>query len=311
MDTRLIPSFGPCWLRKSASGFGHTLVTGMSHRTMYGLSADNPYIVLCDIPVTSVWPKPLADFLSQQGPKLGIKRVSILYSTNNFTGGMASALKKFLAEARAVEVVYDEGVPTETSSYTLLLNKIRASKPDAVVHFGYAPNDIAFLRNMQDGGIKFKALFTIYAGLERELLEKNVGAKALEYLFTFVTAVDARYEGNFGMNTEQFKAAWNKAYGHSNVEFGYNSIAGYNTGLVLEKTLATANSLDQLELRKAIFAQSGKLKTLDGAFELDPTGAQIGLLTPIGQLVPEGGHLKLLTVWPPEAATTKPIYPRP
>ena len=274
-------------------------------------TADNPYIVLCDIPVSSVWPKPLADFLSQQGPKLGIKRLAILYSTNNFTGGMASALKKFLAEARAVEIVYDEGVPTETSSYTLLLNKIRASKPDAVVHFGYAPNDIAFLRNMQDGGIKFKALFTIYSGLERELLEKNVGAKALEYLFTFVTAVDARYEGNFGMNTEQFKAAWNKAYANSNVEFGYNSIAGYNTGLVLEKALATASSLDQLELRKAIFAQSGKLKTLDGAFELDPTGAQIGLLTPIGQLVPEGGHLKLVTVSPPEAATAKPIYPRP
>ena len=55
----------------------------------------------------------------------------------------------------------------------------------------------------------------------------------------------------------------------SQVEFGFNSVAGYTTGLVLEKALATATSLDQLELRKAIFALSGNLKTLDGTFELD------------------------------------------
>ena len=49
-----------------------------------------------------------------------------------------------------------------------------------MIHFGYAPNDIAFLRNVQDVGVKFKMLFCIYAGLETELLEKNVGDKGLE-----------------------------------------------------------------------------------------------------------------------------------
>jgi hypothetical protein len=41
-----------------------------------------------------------------------------------------------------------------------------------VLHLGYAPNDIAFLRNVQDSGIKFKFLFSIYPGIETELLEK-------------------------------------------------------------------------------------------------------------------------------------------
>jgi len=98
----------------------------------------------------------------------------------------------------------------------------------------------------------------------------------------------------------------------AHVEFGFNSVAGYTTGLVLEKALAAAASLDQLELRKAVFSLSGNLKTLDGTFELDPTGAQIGEITPLGQLTAdEHDHLKLITVWPHEVANGKPIYPRP
>ncbi len=74
-----------------------------------------------------------------------------------------------------MEIVYDQGVPTETTNYTVIINNIRAKQPDAVIHLGYAPNDIAFLRNVGEVGAKFKWLFTIYSGLETELLEKNVG----------------------------------------------------------------------------------------------------------------------------------------
>ena len=138
-------------------------------------TADNPYIALIADPVSSIWPKPLADFLTQDGPPLGIKRVAVLYATNDFTGTQASAVRKFIKESNSgVEIVFDQGVPTETSNYTVLLNNIRASNPDAVIHIGYAPNDIAFLRNVQDSGIKFKLLFCVYPGIETELLEKNL-----------------------------------------------------------------------------------------------------------------------------------------
>src|SRR5271167_955584 len=105
---------------------------------------DNPYIALMADPVSSIWPKPLAEFLIHDGPALGIKRVAILYSTNDFTGTQANAVRKFIKESNSgVELVFDEGVPTETSNYTVLLNNIRASSPDAVLHLGYASNDIA------------------------------------------------------------------------------------------------------------------------------------------------------------------------
>lgn len=274
---------------------------------------DNPYIVLIADPVSSVWPKPLADFLTQDGPKLGIKRVAMLYATNDFTGTQAAAVRRFVKEANSsVELVLDEGVPTETSNYTVYINKIQAAKPDAVIELGYAPNDIAFLRNVQDSGAKFKMLFAIYPGLETELLEKNVGAQGLQHIFTYVPSSELEYQPDFGMTLSQFRAAWHKKYPDEKVEFGFNSVAGYTTGIVLEKALGEATSLDQLELRKAFFALSGKLKTIDGLFELDPTGAQIGALTPLGQLeLDSKGGIRFVSVYPHETATGTPVYPAP
>jgi branched-chain amino acid transport system substrate-binding protein len=275
-------------------------------------AADNPYIALMADPVSTIWPKPIADFITRDGVKLGIKRVALLYATNDFTGTQANAVRKFIKEADAgVEIVYDQGVPTETANYTVLINNIRAANPDAVIHLGYAPNDIAFLRNLADTGTKFKMLFCIYPGLETELLEKNVGAKGLNGIYTYVPSSEIAYKAEFGPSLEQYKAAWDKKYTDGKVEFGFNAIAGYTTALVIEKTLSVAESLDQLALRKAVFSLSGKLRTLDGLFELDATGAQIGEITPLGQLAARDGHLHFVTVFPNELANGQPIYPAP
>jgi branched-chain amino acid transport system substrate-binding protein len=276
-------------------------------------SKDNPYIALMADPVSTIWPKPIADFITRDGPALGIKKIAILYSTNEFTGTQANAFRKFVKDSGApIEIVYDQGVPTETTNYTVIINNINNTSPDAVIHLGYAPNDIAFLRNLQDVGLKFKMLFCIYPGIETELLEKNVGEKGLEHVFTYVPSSELDYPVEFGMNLKQYRAAWDKVNTDGKVEFGFNAVAGYTTGLVLEKTLSVATSLDQMELRNAVFSLSGKLKTLDGTFALDEMGGQIGELTPLGQLaLDDQGHLKFVSIYPYETATGKPVYPAP
>ncbi len=122
---------------------------------------DNPYIALMSVPVSTIWPKYIADFLNDVGAKQGIKTVAVLYATNDFTGTQASAVKGFIKQAGKLDIVYDQGVPTSTPNYTVLLNNIAATKPDAVLELGYVGNDIAFLRNLQDSGYKFRFVFTI------------------------------------------------------------------------------------------------------------------------------------------------------
>jgi len=76
-------------------------------------SKDNPYIALMADPVSTIWPKPVADFVTHDGPALGIKKVAILYSTNEFTGTQANAFRKFVKDSGApIEIVYDQGIPT-------------------------------------------------------------------------------------------------------------------------------------------------------------------------------------------------------
>jgi branched-chain amino acid transport system substrate-binding protein len=271
---------------------------------------DNPYIALMSDPASTVWPRYLAEFLTKVGPQLGIKRIAILYSTNDFTGTQANTVREAIkARGAPLEIVYDNGVPTGTSNYTVLINSINAANPDAVVQLGYPSNDIAFLRNLQDSGTSFKFLFCLYPGIETELLEKNVGPQGLRGVYSYVMSSAIEYKPNFGPTLPEYKRLW-EDNAPKNLEFGFNSVAGYNTGLVIEKALATTESLEQLAIRKAVFDLSGKLMTLDGNFELAPTGAQTGEITPLGQFdMDANGHLKFVIVYPPEVATGKAKYP--
>ncbi len=273
---------------------------------------DNPYIALMSIPASNVWPRYLGEFLTKAGPGLGIKKVALLYATNDFTGTQATTIRNMIkASGAPLEIVYDEGVPTSTTNYSVLINNISAAEPDAVIELGYPGNDTTFLRNLQDSGEKFKFLFCLYPGIEPELLEKNVGAQALENIFTYVMSSSLAYKPNFGLPLADFKALWTSKTADKHVEFGFNSVAGYNTGLVIEKALGATASLDQLDIRKAVFAQSGKLTTLAGPFELNEEGAQVGMLTPIGQIEADKGETKFVVVYPPDLATGKPVYPAP
>jgi branched-chain amino acid transport system substrate-binding protein len=78
------------------------------------------------------------------------------------------------------------------------------------------------------------------------------------------------------------------------------------TGLVLERTLATTESMDQMAIHNAVFGLSGKLNTLDGSFAVNEMGAQVGEITPLGQLQADGkGGLNLIVVYPPELVNGK------
>jgi hypothetical protein len=81
-----------------------------------------------------------------------------------------------------------------------------------------------------------------------------------------------------------YRTGWNCDYAHSGAAFGWNAVVGYTTCLVV---LAGTDSMAQLDLGRAVYALSGKLRTLDGTFALVDMGEQVGEVTPIGQARPE------------------------
>lgn len=283
-------------------------------------SADNPYIVLLGLAATDRYPKTIADFVSQM-PGLGIKSVALLYTTADYTAFQASAVRKAVQANPALKLVFDRGVPANTTDYTLLVNNVAAARPDAVLEYGYPANEIAFLHAMQDNGTKFNFLFTAYGLTEMALMRTNGVADQLADTYALASPAIYSFKVNYGLDRAQFEVAfeaWVRSHKLPGVEFGYNALAGYQAGLVIERALAVADSLDQLALRRAVFTLSGNLRTLAGPFLLAPDGSQSGEILPLGQIVPRKASTTVIDdtyglniVWPAELATAKPIYPAP
>ena len=128
-------------------------------------------------------------------------------------------------------------------------------------------------------------------------------------VFTYVPGSEYPYKVTAGMDVAQYRQAWTQTYAHTaGANFGLNAVAGYSVGIVLQETLANARSLDQMALHDAVFGLSGKLTSLQGPFKLDDTGAQVGEVTPLGQVEPNGkGGIKLVVVYPPDLATGQAV----
>ncbi len=276
-------------------------VTGTSARFF---TPGNPYVVLTSLPTSGVWPTTLAKFLITQH----IRRVAILYSTNDFDGSQAKTLRAKL-KAAGIDPVFDHGVPSNTSSYAVLIHEIAASKADSVIEFGYPNNDIAFLQGLMASGEHFSMVFTVFPGQLLTLMEKNVGVKGLAWTYTYPTPPLLVHKNiNYGPTLSKFMSNYQQQ-NHSDANF--LTIAGYNAGLVIQKTLATSASLDSLAMRKAISEFSGKLNTIDGQFKVNAFGAQIGETLPVGQLHLVHGKLVMEVVFPKRVSTAKARYPAP
>lgn len=277
--------------------------------TSFFSSGPNPYVVLTSLPVSSVWPKPLARLLLQ----LKTKRVAILYCQNDFDQAQANAIQGFLQKG-GVKPVYFQGVPTSQTDYSTLLQSIKSKNPDAVLELGYPNNDIAFLNEMASTNTHFKFSLTVFPGQLPSLFVKDVGVKQLAYTYTYAEPPTVAYNKvNIGLGTTAFE----KAFAPGNPgSVNFLNVAGYNAGLAVQAAFEHATSLTPLGLHAGIMAVNGKLNTLEGNFKINETGAQIGELLPMGQIHPAGKSIVTKIVLPATPAenfmvNAKPIYPAP
>ena len=267
-------------------------------------SGATPYLADVSIPTTAPEGVLLARFLLEHK----VRRVAVMYDANDFDAPLARSVQQTLAKA-GVQPVYFHAVPTTESNYNVLLHSMAATRPQAVLELGYPPNDIAFLRTLAQSGLHFDLTLTTFPGQMLGLIEHNVGAKALAYTYTYPTPPLVQYtQVSYGMDTAGFAKAFEQA---SHKQPTYLDCVGYNTGLIVQGILGTAQQFDQAAFHQALMQLSGKTRTLLGAFALGADGAQTGQYFPIGQIVPDGKDLKALVVYPRELATGQAVYPAP
>lgn len=239
---------------------------------------NNPYLVLTSLPTSQIWPDSLANYIIQSG----IKKVGILYCQNDFDQSQEATLVQKL-QAAGITPVYNTGVPTSTSNYSVLVHNMASANPQMAVELGYPNNDIAFLQAVQSTGVTFNKTFVIFPGQLPTMFGKDFSKQQLNGLYTYPTPPFIQYSNiNYGLTLPQFEQKFEQFSGKNHINF--LNVAGYTTGLAIQKTLETSTSLSQLALRNAVTQFSGQINTIDGTFKINNEGAQLGETLPIGQM---------------------------
>jgi branched-chain amino acid transport system substrate-binding protein len=102
-----------------------------------------------------------------------------------------------MAEKYGMNVVLSEGYNHKAKDLSALILKIKAANPDAILHTGYYPDIVLFLRQGRELGLKTKAIIGHGAGYANfPNLEKQLGKDLIRYLYNIDTAPAQNFDLN-------------------------------------------------------------------------------------------------------------------
>ncbi len=108
----------------------------------------------------SLMPKPEVDHMAA----LGVKKLAIVYVDEPFPSGLAKHAKR-LAEEQGIEVVMYEKFSPGTKDFSILLQKVRISKPDAFYASAYMDDQKIMVRQMKEANLMFPYVYMVYSGM--------------------------------------------------------------------------------------------------------------------------------------------------
>ncbi len=243
-----------------------------------------------------------------------VTKIAFVYENDKFSTGVVTAAKDY-AESLGYEVVLFEGYDSETVDFAPFINKIEAAAPEAIMGGGHRVDGKAFALQLYEKGLPINYFAVLVAPPEPEFAELGdaalgvIGPSQWEPLaaFTPESAADAGLEwfGVLGADfTENYIAAFD-------AEPSYHAAGGYAAGLILEKAIRDADSIDPEALKTALEAMD--ILTFYGRIKFDTTpeshGLQIGHDMVYIQWQMVDGTLAKQVVWPLEGATAETIYP--
>ncbi len=255
------------------------------------------------------------DMLAKADPNA--KKIAVAYSTDSFSTSVVNALKTY-ATGKGYNIVLFEGYDPTTTDFSALINKIQAAAPDAVMGGGHFQDGTTFAKQLSEKKIGAKFVALLVAPPEDQFAELGdaalgvVGPSQWEpqvnYTQDAATKAGLTWFGPAGSDfTSSYKAAYNE-------DPSYHSAGGYAAGLILQKAIQDAGTLDT----KAIAAALDKLDILTfyGHVKFDSSAANHGLqigheMVYVQWQKDSSGKLAKQIVWPEQGSTAPLLYPIP
>ncbi|ADB58887.1 ABC transporter substrate-binding protein [Archaeoglobus profundus] len=241
------------------------------------------------------------------------KRVAIVYENSKFAKDVCTAVKEY-AEENGFDVVLFEPYSSGTTDFTSFINKILASNPDAIIGGGHFADGENFAKQLYEKRVKVKLISLLVAPAVPEFAE--IGDAALYVTGPSQWEPQAKYSKEiaeklgvewYGPTVEQFVEQYKSAYGY---EPGYHAAGGYVAGLILQKAIEDAGTLDTEKVKEAL--EKMDIMTFYGRISFDTGeyyGRQKGHEMVYLQWQKKNGELIKEVVWPEEAKSADLVYP--
>jgi len=281
--------------------YGKVMVaTGAASDSIFKLGYENVFQIYTP---ASRYLTSTVDMLKAADPAL--KKIAVVYEDSKFAKAVATAARDY-AQKAGFDVVLFEGYPPSTTDFGPIINKIKASGAGALVGGGHYADGATFARQLfeQKAPLKMIALLVAPASDEfAQLGEAALGVAAPSQWEPLV-----KYSPDFGPTPQEFTEMYRKAYGKTPA---YRAAGGFAAGLVLQKAMMEAGSLDGAKVRAALDKMDLTLFFGGIRFSTDPAshGLQLGHEMVQIQWQKKGGQMVKEIVWPLAAKTADLIYP--
>jgi branched-chain amino acid transport system substrate-binding protein len=244
-----------------------------------------------------------------------VKKIAVVHENDKFSTDVATALKDY-ASANGYEIVLFEGYDSGATDFAPFINKIVAATPDAVMGGGHFADTSTFAKQLYEKGVNAKFVSLLVAPPEPKFAELGdaalgvIGPSQWEPLAQY-TAEAAQAAGLewFGVSVADFVKDYEAAYGE---EPSYHSAGGYAAGLILQKGIEQADSVDAAKVKAAL--DSVDMLTFFGHIKFDTSAEKHGLQTGHGMVYIQwqkdaSGNLVKQVVWPSEGKSADAVYP--
>lgn len=185
----------------------------------------------------SQWGQSSVEFLKDNVSKLGYKnaseiKVAVIYEDGPY-GVSVKTANLAQAEKYKMKVVLNEGYDHKTKDLSSLVLKLKAAKPDAVLHTGYYPDIVLFMRQARELGFKTKGIIGHGAGYANfPNLEAQLGKELVQYVYNIDPAPaqnldKSKLQKEMGPIIDEFLKRYNDKYkeasppAHATMGFGH------------------------------------------------------------------------------------------
>lgn len=246
------------------------------------------------------------DLLAQKDPKA--KRIAIVFENDRFSISVVQSLKIY-AETRGFEIVAFESYESDQTDFSAIIEKLINLAPDAIFGGGHWEDGQEFAKQVYRNSLKVKFMVLLSAPADADFAALNQAA--LGVIGASQWEPKAQFVVSFGPSVVDFNRAYQTAYAE---EPGYQAAGGYAAGLVLEKALLDAGSLDQQKIKAALDALN--IITFFGPQRFERSEAAHGLQVGRSMIYVQwqrnqDGPLTKEIIWPPEGRTADLKYPMP